>query len=201
MAIVRICQLAELDDLATLVAELRGADAADSQGQATPRPSGGGERATGALAGSLPPRPVVKKNVEPLAVTTAAMTAAPAAPATSSAGQRSAVEEVVATAEPETMAGAGNERNELRDDRPHDEVPAPAGNSETTDAPSAESVLAQFQRAMAGGTPPRPASPQRVSRREKLTQIAEQPFVRRAMELFDVAPDKLRYSPPEGESN
>jgi hypothetical protein len=34
-----------------------------------------------------------------------------------------------------------------------------------------------------------------------LAQIAEQPFVRRAIELFDVQPGQLRYTPPEGESN
>ena len=68
-------------------------------------------------------------------------------------------------------------------------------------APS-ESVLAQFQRAVAeGGTTRTEAPPPRPSRREQLAQIAEQPFVRRAIELFDVQPGQLRYTPPEGESN
>jgi hypothetical protein len=63
-------------------------------------------------------------------------------------------------------------------------------------------VLEQFQRAMSQGTLPRSAPlPPRTSRREQLAQVSEQPFVRRAMELFDVAPDKLRYSPPQGDSN
>jgi hypothetical protein len=70
--------------------------------------------------------------------------------------------------------------------------------------PSAEreSVLEKFKQAMAGGGLPKPeASPPRATRRQQLAQVAEQPFVRRAMELFDVAPEKMRYTPPEGESN
>jgi len=63
-----------------------------------------------------------------------------------------------------------------------------------------ESVLAQFQRVMAAGVTTRTDSPQpRPSRSEQLAQIAELPFVRRAMELFDVEPGKIRYTPSEGE--
>jgi DNA polymerase III subunit gamma/tau len=64
------------------------------------------------------------------------------------------------------------------------------------------SVLAEFQRTMAQGSVPRAeaASP-RQSRREQMAQVAEQPFVRRAMELFDVQPGQFRYAPPEGEDN
>ena len=40
----------------------------------------------------------------------------------------------------------------------------------------------------------------RKSRREQLAEVAEQPFVRRAMELFDVGPGQFRYMPPEGDS-
>jgi hypothetical protein len=37
-----------------------------------------------------------------------------------------------------------------------------------------------------------------ASRRQQLAEVAERPFVRRAMELFDVPADQFRYSPPEG---
>jgi hypothetical protein len=80
----------------------------------------------------------------------------------------------------------------------------PASEANGTSAPlvKRESVLAQFKQAMANGGLPKPeAAPPRVSRREQLAQVAEQPIVRRAMELFDVAPDKMRYTPPEGDSN
>jgi hypothetical protein len=45
-----------------------------------------------------------------------------------------------------------------------------------------------------------PARPPRTSRREQLAEVAEQPFVRRAMEVFDVPAGQFRYTPPEGEN-
>jgi len=90
-----------------------------------------------------------------------------------------------------------------RDDAPHvTQTPTAEANGSSEPLVERESVLEQFKQAMAnGGLPKLEAPPTRVSRREQLAQVAEQPFVRRAMELFDVAPDKLRYTPPEGESN
>ncbi len=44
-----------------------------------------------------------------------------------------------------------------------------------------------------------PARPQRASRREQLAEVAEQPFVRRAMEVFDVPAGQFRYTPSGGE--
>jgi hypothetical protein len=90
-----------------------------------------------------------------------------------------------------------------REDAAHiEEVPAAETNGVSEQPAERESVLAQFKQAMAnGGLPKSETPPSRVSRREQLAQIAEQPIVRRAMELFDVAPDKMRYMPPEGESN
>ena len=52
-----------------------------------------------------------------------------------------------------------------------------------------------------GRRPVRESAPVRPSRREQLAQIAEQPFVRRAMELFDVQSGQFRYTPPEGDAN
>jgi hypothetical protein len=101
------------------------------------------------------------------------------------------------------------EQSVRRADPPHaaETTPAPpieaAASDEPAEAPvERESVLEMYKMAMAGGALPKtePAPP-RVSRREQLAQIAEHPFVQRAMELFDVAPDKLRYSPPGGDAN
>jgi hypothetical protein len=77
-----------------------------------------------------------------------------------------------------------------------------AATSETAEsAPTESQLLARFQQAMtSGGSGGAPAPDQRKSRREQLAQVAEQPFVRRAMELFDVQPGQFRYSPPEGET-
>ncbi len=42
-----------------------------------------------------------------------------------------------------------------------------------------------------------PARPARASRREQLNKVSEQPFVKRAMELFDVPPGQFRYVAPD----
>jgi hypothetical protein len=74
--------------------------------------------------------------------------------------------------------------------------------NEPASAPPTESLSAQWQRAMANGGQPKPeVVPPRVSQREQLAQVAEHPFVRRAMELFDVAPGQFRYTPPKNEAN
>jgi len=48
--------------------------------------------------------------------------------------------------------------------------------------------------------PAAPVRPPHASRRQQLAEVAERPFVRRAMELFDVPPDQFRYSPPEDDA-
>jgi DNA polymerase-3 subunit gamma/tau len=194
MAVVRICQLDELEELATMIAELRGtadgmpaAEAARSGREPATAPIGS---LSAALAAGVPKAaPPAKKNDEP--------------------------KPTVAASERPPVARRNDsphlERNEVEISRempvpvdtPSPQVSLPAAQSEVavaqpTDTPIAsDSVLAQFQRAMAGGASPRPASPPRPSRREQAAKIAEQPFVKRAMELFDVSPDKVRYTPPD----
>jgi DNA polymerase-3 subunit gamma/tau len=157
MALVRICQLDELDELATLIAEVRGQPHLGSVENAS--------RQTDA-----------KKNVEPRP-----------------APQRELTSQFERRTDGPHAARRDNGTPVGKPD--HDsEQPAPA---EITDA-SADSVLAQWQRAMADNKESRPtAAPPRPSRREQLAQIAEQPFVKRAMELFDVPLDKLRYTTAE----
>ncbi len=53
----------------------------------------------------------------------------------------------------------------------------------------------------AGGPAQTETTSPRTSRREQLAKVAEQPFVRRAMELFDVGPGQFRYTPPEGDGS
>ncbi len=166
MALVRICQLGDLDDLAALVAELRGTP------REHPEKAARAETRTGSTLATSRPQPntAAKKNAE---------------------------------LQPTTLASAAAEQSVRREDAAHvADVPTPGTNGSAEDAPMNESVLAQYQRAMAGGAGKKPVSaPPRVSRREQLAQIAEQPFVRRAMELFDAGPGQLRYTPPEGEPN
>jgi DNA polymerase-3 subunit gamma/tau len=150
MAVVRICHLDDLEELAELVAELR--DQADDVSSAKPR-----------AAAALPPV-VAKKNVE--VVTGAALGRIPAPPA--------AVE-----------------------------TSADVSAAQNGDNGSSESVLSQFQQALTDAAQagaesvPRPPRP---SRREQLAEVAERPFVRRAMEIFDVPPGQFRYAPAEGET-
>jgi DNA polymerase-3 subunit gamma/tau len=163
MALVRICQLDELDELATLIAEMRGETARDS--------NDGVSRQAAA-----------KKNAElrPLAPRTGATGSASVASASKPSGTTAPAQPVAPSA-----------RVERRSDPPH-VTPEPVETA--TFEP--ESVLAQWQRAMADGNQTRSASPPpRPSRREQLAKVSDQPFVKRAMELFDVPPDKLRYTP------
>ncbi|MCI0334741.1 MAG: DNA polymerase III subunit gamma/tau [Planctomycetes bacterium] len=197
MAIVRICQLNELDDLAALIAELRGA--------AESRPQVGIQRGLGAEQQRVsssprtdadPPPAPAKKNAE--------VASDLATSATSLVGALRQIDE--SRTNSSTEPGAPREvaaPAARRNDPPHAPHPSPAEPAGEPDiaAPAADSVLAQFQRAMAEGVSPRPAAaPPRPSRREQTAKAAEHPFIRRAMELFDVSPDKLRYTPPEGDA-
>jgi DNA polymerase-3 subunit gamma/tau len=191
MALVRICQLGELDDLATLIAELRGA-----AGETLAKSSAAEIRTaiTSPRTSSAVPA-TAKKNDE------------------TQPGPRAAVEKHSPTATssqreapdvqlPKTAANF-NEQMVRRDDAAHSrEAPQSTTADQADTAPPLESVLAQYQRAVAnGGAPRSDTPPQRVSRREQLAQIAEQPVVKRAMELFDVPPGQLKYTPPESDSD
>ena len=80
--------------------------------------------------------------------------------------------------------------------------PPPTANGAAHEA--ADSVLKQFQLAVeaqrVGSVEPPVAAP-RVSRRqqaaEQIKEVSERPFVKRALELFEVAPGQFRYAPPE----
>ena len=215
MAIVRICQLGELEDLAALVAELRGAPA-ESPAKAT-TPAAAESRSSGSLLASIQEQ-VAKKNDEPRPVTqpvaqeaarpTTPVPSTPASPITSAppvAVSSPTFAAPVATPPAATATNGANETHVRRADPAHGEESTPKEVRELATSPATEreSVFEKFKLAMAGGgLPPKAESAApRVSRREQLAQVGEQPFVKRAMELFDVAPDKIRYSPPGGESN
>lgn len=93
---------------------------------------------------------------------------------------------------------------EQRVDAPHQSAAPPVRENGSSAAVSEaeDSVLAQWQRALsANSQTPVSSAPPRPSRREQLAAAAELPFVRRAMELFDVPPNQLRYTPPEGDND
>jgi DNA polymerase-3 subunit gamma/tau len=172
MAVVRICQLDELDDLATLVTELRGITQA--------RVAGG----ESARVGRFPN-------------TTSALTPQPISVAKKNADAIEQTERVSPFDTSKTVQRRADPTHATQDSPPE-----PVVVLDDAAPTAAESVLVQFQRAIADGNQARPATPPaRPSRREQTARIAEQPFVRRAMELFDVTPDKIRYTPPEGDQS
>ncbi len=191
MAIVRICNLGDLDELADLIAELRGEVREPGRGHRR-------EAMVGPRPTAPPPYESAKKNIEP--PPTASLAHALAKHEQGREGASKAWEGEI-SAEPSAMAPSA----QLRVDAPHvaDEPQAAQNGSPATFSPTAEeSVLAQWQRAITDW-PQTPATdlPPRTSRREQQAAIAEQPFVRRAMELFDTAPGQLRYTPPENDTN
>jgi len=105
--------------------------------------------------------------------------------------------------QPVAVSNPATETMALRSDAAHAPEVAATQTNGTAETPTETiSVLDQYKRAMAGGASPKPVSkPPRVSRREQLAQVAEQPFVKRAIELFNADPSALRYTPPEGEPN
>ncbi len=136
MAIVRICQLGELDDLASLVAELRGTPGEQSDNRVAGVESARGGRATNSLpSGSTVAHGSTKENAEP--------------PATSllAGGLADAVASAIANAPPQgrsdSAATCGRSARRRTRFLPNP-LTAPAGESSP-----AESVLAQFQRAVA----------------------------------------------------
>jgi DNA polymerase-3 subunit gamma/tau len=176
MAIVRICQLGELDDLATLIAELRGAD--NEAKLLTPAPKS----------------PLsAKKNAEPEVPSQNA-----AGLAASYEQQQSGVKPPVAEPLRETLAGFARRSDpDHSAQSPRDTLQDVELNATADD----DSVVARFQRRVAEGVSTRSSSMQpRPSRREQTAKVAEHPFVRHAMELFDAPLDKLRYTPPEERS-
>jgi hypothetical protein len=64
-----------------------------------------------------------------------------------------------------------------------------------------DSVIAQWRRALSEQTESTPTGPPRESLRDKKAKVAEQPFVRQAMELFDVPAGQFRYTPPEADAS
>jgi DNA polymerase-3 subunit gamma/tau len=193
MALVRICQLDELEDLAAVVAELRGA-ASDTP--AAVRPSGTN------LSGAST---TAKKNVDPMQ---------PLATGLASAFQNQVLATgTVNTSRPSTSetrppitppVQTTSEPVAMRLDPAHvnDGTELDPGQRSVDPASAGPSVLAQWKQALANPDLERVATgPPRPSRREQLAAVAERPFVERAIELFNVSPVQIKYSPPEGDQS
>ena len=72
----------------------------------------------------------------------------------------------------------------------------------SSEEPEAGGLLDRFAQMQKEAPAPSAASANRpATRRQQQAEAAQQPFVARAMELFDVEPDKLRYTPPKNDRN
>ncbi len=78
----------------------------------------------------------------------------------------------------------------------------PAATAEpSNDDNDPNSLMAQFAAMRESAAESRPGAPasRRVSRRQQQTEIAQHPYVAKAMELFGVEADRIRYMPPREE--
>jgi DNA polymerase-3 subunit gamma/tau len=189
MAIVRICQLGELDDMAILLAELKGSASGKSSSA-----SAASQRISGSQSAPLAPTPTAKKNDEPSGPTQ------PLGLAGAFAAARQHNQATTAEASPNGAGGPAKPM--LREDQSHGSIESMSNDAiDVQEQPPAESVVAQWQKALAnGGATKQETATPRTSRREQLAQVAEKPFVRKAMEVFGVEPSQIRYTPPDAES-
>ncbi len=157
MAIVRICQIGELDDIAALVAELRGTGS-----EQLAKGTGTENRGSGGLLTGLQSQAAAKKNDNPRPVAPTAVQPT-SSPATNNPSSSAPTQPIKAT-------NGAAEQMVRRDDAAHAAIAPPNPVSEPAEAPAErESVLAQFKLAMAnGGQPKAETPPPRVSRREQL---------------------------------
>lgn len=222
MAVVRACQLADLDDLASLIASLE-EGGLPSTGPST-RPQA---RPTARQQTSVPPaHPEPQKKSDATGVATPPITSA-AKPSSTQAPSPAAVEQSVAEAgapvipapQPTTqstpeanttpeisqvVASAGPAPVSMEDAlnaklSEADASPAPnevQGTSVTMASPAEGGGLAEQMQQLAQKSDNQTAPVRRISRRQQQSEVAEKPFVKEAIRLFDVEPDKIRYTPP-----
>jgi DNA polymerase III gamma/tau subunit len=226
MAVVRICEIENLDDLASLVAELRGQPVS--------------------VAPARPASPAVaKKNIElkpvaplegPLAALAAGSVPAPAPAIVQAPASLGTIPPLPEPPKPQPELPPSAPKVELQIEPPpainlepvppatevadtsptveptaevvsdEEQLAEPVENVEVNGSLSeaADSVLRQFQLAVEaakkGNGVPQATGP-RVSRRQQLAEqmkeVGERPFVQKALELFDVPAGQFRYSPPD----
>jgi DNA polymerase-3 subunit gamma/tau len=189
MAVVRLASIADLEGLADLVAELRGGAALAAP---APRPSA---PSTGRVI--APPPPLEAR---------AAATPAPPAlvtPRTPELSPAKRPEPIDINAALASAAGGDEGPDPTASGEPVGSKPA-APREASTEPPArladGPGMLDEFQAQVARGTSAggAPAAPRRVTRRQQQAEVVQVPIVKRVIELFDVEPDKVRYTPPPG---
>lgn len=197
MAIVRICSLEDLDDLASLIAELR------SGGGASPTPS----RAAGSPA--TRPSPRVATTMTPAPAPSARL-ATPLTAESCSRVWNAALDRVggllaanASMAIDICLAAPNHLRVTFRGkDGLCKELCEKADNLNSLRKALADCHGGEIQIEFALSEESEPAAevaaPKRVSRRQLQAEVSDRPFVRKAMELFNVEPGKMRITPAEG---
>ena len=241
MAVVRICSLGDLDDLATLVAELRGTDAGTTSSGAS-RPSSAAKKnaerrpvrdrlastsvggVSDADRGTRHPHPSPLPQGEGtsgIGVGDASHEPQPADSPPESRASRPLTDELADQLWQQAILELGGM---VASSAAHaDRIAAAEGDLLVAAFPASYSFCrdicdqvenrSRLEQALADayGAPVRlrfdthedspsgaaPARPARASRREQLNKVSEQPFVKRAMELFDVPPGQFRYVAPD----
>ncbi|MGL4513236.1 MAG: DNA polymerase III subunit gamma/tau [Lacipirellulaceae bacterium] len=179
MAIVRLATIADLEGLAELAAELRSGAALPAA--APPRPAMSA-RSTSRVTPAAPP-------AAPPAPAPPAKPIAPAAAPVAQKPRRAPIDVNAALASVE-------EAEELPPVAPRP-TPQPAPTAASGDGIDMMSAL-QAQLAKGPAAAAGPVGSRRVARRQQQAEIAQVPLVKRAMELFDADPDRVRYTPPPG---
>jgi len=205
MAVVRICQLDELEDLAALIEELRSATQGTEATAGARSGSEGKKNIEGRSASLTPAAGAVRPGVS-LAESfrMAAESADPRNTARASAAEvpPAAMDEAWPVAYPTRAAERCSSGSEPT---AQGNAPAQVGGAVETRGGEESSppvskpggdLLSEWQRVISDNRSAASSAPPRPSRREQMAQITGQPFVRRAMELFDVPPEKIRYLPP-----
>ncbi|MEN0112114.1 MAG: hypothetical protein AAF805_15445, partial [Planctomycetota bacterium] len=208
MAVVRLAALEDLDDLAQAVADVRahGADAPAprpaARGNATAPAKKNGEvngvataSDVSALRSPAPPAPTPPPPPEPEPAPPAAV--AQPTPTALLPTTRSSPARANGAASPTAPSPPAPEPRTVTESS-GGHKPGPAAEPATADADPTSLVaeLAAYQKS-GGGKVAKPATvPRRVSRRQQQAEAAEHPFIKKAMEVFGVETDKLRYTSP-----
>lgn len=218
MAVVRICSLENLDDLSTLVEQLE-------QSGSTPAVSPLAKKNESARPAPVRAAPAASRTAPSNLPSPSSVTAAPAAePVTSTAEPSAAPEPTPLSADNaeeiwkqalDSLTGIVADHAAAADEVSVDQEGRLAVSftesfhREICERPGNRSRLETALESVCGTKVPlqlrtstrvdaaeKPAPP-RASRRQQQLEIASQPFVQKAMELFDGDPARLRYVPPE----
>lgn len=219
MAVVRICNLENLDELADLLAQLRGtATAANVSGgllkknvgierrsDAPPRSSPQGAPALAGSARIEPEPPVSRPSEQEIAVATAVRSATQLTNANAEQVWKQALDSLTGTladhaaqADEVLVDERGRLVLEFSNEFDHQRCDRPANRSQLEEAVGrvcGESIPLEMRyKKRKEAAAPAPVT----SWRQQQAELVAQPFVKTALELFDGDPQKLKFVPPPG---